>query len=99
MDLESGVGLLHRLTSFVTDRAWDVPTDDPRLRHDLVANDPATRPPAMKAYHGLPVLPLPRDLPEVAASTTVALAGHRARPQPFDAAQLGRVLFLGAGVV
>ncbi|HEU4422260.1 MAG TPA: hypothetical protein VFR67_06925 [Pilimelia sp.] len=99
MDLESGAGLLHRLTSYVQSRPWDVPVDDPRLRHDLVPNDPATRPPPMKAYRGLPVVPLPRDLPDPGVPATAALAGHGVAAQPLDAAQLGRVLFLGAGIV
>ena len=38
--------------------------DDPRVRHDLTPNDPETLPPPVKAYEdGLPVTPLPRDLP------------------------------------
>ena len=99
MDLESGAGLLHRLTSYVSDREWDTPVDDPRVRHDLVPNDPDTRPPAMKAYEGLPVLALPRDLPDPGLPATAALAGRPAPARPLDAAQLGRVLYLGAGVV
>ena len=100
MDLDSGAGLLHRLTSYVPDREWDVPVDDPRVRHDLVPNDLATVPPQIKAYaDGLPVLALPRDLPDPGVPATAALAGVLAPAQPLDAAQLGRVLFLGAGVV
>jgi SagB-type dehydrogenase family enzyme len=99
VDLDSGAGLLHRLTSYVPDREWDQPLDDPRLRHDLEPNDPATRPAPMKAYRDLPVLPLPRDLPDPGVPATAALAGRPAPARPLDAAQLGRVLFLGAGVV
>lgn len=100
MDLETGAGLLHRLTSYVPGREWDEPADDPRVRHDLVPNDPATRPPAVKAYGaGLPVVPLPRDLPDPGVPATAALAGPDAPARPLDAAQLARVLFLGAGVV
>ncbi|MFC7549573.1 hypothetical protein [Plantactinospora sp. GCM10030261] len=99
MDLESGAGLLHRLTSYTPDREWDVPADDPRVRHDLTPNDPDTRPPAMKAYADLPILPLPRDLPDPGTPATAALAGLDVVTQPLDAAQLGRILFLGAGVV
>ena len=50
MDLDSGAGLLHRLTSYAPDRDWDVPVDDPRVRHDLIPNDLTTVPPLMKAY-------------------------------------------------
>ncbi|HEX8346525.1 MAG TPA: hypothetical protein VF657_17545 [Actinoplanes sp.] len=100
MDLDSGAGLLHRLTSYVPDREWDVPVDDPRVRHDLVPNDPDTQPPPMKRYAGdLPVLALPRDLPDPGVPATAVLAGVACPAQPLDAAQLGRVLFLGAGVV
>ncbi|WP_230688791.1 nitroreductase family protein [Micromonospora sp. WMMD558] len=100
MDLDSGAGLLHRLTSYVPTRDWDVPADDPRVRQDLVPNDPATLPPPMKAYAGdLPVVDLPRDLPDPGVAATAVLAGAAAPALPLDAAQLGRVLFLGAGVV
>jgi SagB-type dehydrogenase family enzyme len=100
VDLDSGAGLLHRLTSYVPSREWDKPADDPRLRQDLVQNDPATRPPQLKTYPGgLPVVALPRDLPDPGAPATAVLAGAACPAQPLDAAQLGRVLFLGAGVV
>ncbi|GAB1645848.1 nitroreductase family protein [Krasilnikovia sp. MM14-A1259] len=100
MDLDSGAGLLHRLTSYSPDREWDVPADDPRVRHDLTPNDFDTMPPPIKEYpDGLPVLDLPRDLPDPGVPATAVLAGHRCPAQPLDAAQLGRILFLGAGVV
>jgi SagB-type dehydrogenase family enzyme len=100
VDLDSGAGLLHRLTSYVPDRPWDVPVDDPRVRHDLVPNDPGTLPPPMKAYPpGLPAVALPRELPDPGVPATAVLAGAPAPVQPLDAAQLGRILFLGAGVV
>lgn len=100
MDLDSGAGLLHRLTSYGPNREWDVPVDDPRVRHDLVPNDLATLPPQMKAYpDGLPVVALPRDLPDPGVPATAVLAGVPAPALPLDGAQLGRVLFFGAGVV
>jgi hypothetical protein len=100
VDVDSGAGLLHRLTSYVPDRDWDVPADDPRVRHDLVPNDPATRPPQLKSYAGdRPVIALPRDLPDPGVAATAALAGVECPRQPLDATGLGRVLFLGAGVV
>ncbi|MFK3979029.1 hypothetical protein ACI2K4_01490 [Micromonospora sp. NPDC050397] len=99
MDLESGAGLLHRLTTYERGRAWTVPVDDPRVRQDLTPNDPETRPAPMKEYRDLPVVPLPRDLPDPGVSATAALAGRHGAPGKLDAAQLGRVLFLGAGVV
>lgn len=100
MDLDSGAGLLHRLTSYTPDQEWDVPVDDPRVRHDLVPNDPATLPPPVKQYDaGLPVTPLPRELPNPGVSATAVLAGSPVPSTPLDAAQLGRILYLGAGVV
>jgi len=98
--MDTGAGLLHRLTSYAPDRDWDVPADDPRVRHDLISNDMATVPPFMKIYpDGLPVIALPRDLPDPGVSATSVLAGVPVPARPLDAAQLGRVLFLGAGVV
>jgi SagB-type dehydrogenase family enzyme len=100
VDLDSGAGLLHRLTSYVPSREWNMPTDDPRVRHDLTPNDTATRPPQLKAYRDdLPVVELPRDLPDPGVSATAALAGAAFPTLPLDAAQLARILFLGAGVV
>ncbi|MEZ5116100.1 MAG: hypothetical protein R2737_07520 [Candidatus Nanopelagicales bacterium] len=100
MDPDSGAGLLHRLTSYSPDRDWDMPADDPRVRHDLEPNEVATFPPPMKSYDpGLPTVLLPRDLPDPGVSATSVLAGVEADPRPLDAAWLGRLLFLGAGVV
>ena len=100
MDLESGAGLLHRLTSYTPDQDWDEPVDDPRVRHDLIPNDLATLPPPVKQYDaGLPVTPLPRELPDPGVSATAVLAGSPVPSRPLDAAQLGRILYLGAGVV
>ena len=80
MDLESGAGLLHRLTCYTPDQDWDVPVDDPRVRHDLVPNDLDTIPPPVKQYDaGLPVTPLPRELPDPGISATAVLAGARLR--------------------
>ncbi|MEU8234055.1 hypothetical protein AB0C12_31095 [Actinoplanes sp. NPDC048967] len=100
MNLDSGAGLLHRLTSYEPGREWDVPVDDPRVRHDLVPSDPATLPPPVKAFPGTsPRLALPRELDDPGVGATAVLAGVPAPARPLDAAQLGRVLFLGAGVV
>ncbi|MEO8425296.1 MAG: hypothetical protein ABI595_15470 [Actinomycetota bacterium] len=100
MDLDSGAGLLHRLTSYSPETDWDVPADDPRLRHDLVPNDRETLPPQVKEYHAdLAVTRLPRDLPRPGVSATAVLAGAPIASQVLDVSQLGRVLFLGGGVV
>src|SRR4051812_34414073 len=93
--------LLHRLTSYGPGREWDVPIDDPRVRHDHVPNDPATWPAPYKAYpEGPPRLTLPRDLRPGAVPATAALAGARgAGGAAVDAGALARLLFLAAGVV
>ena len=70
------------------------------MRHDLVPNDPATLPPQVKEYPAdLPVTPLPRELPNPGVRASAVLAGAPSRSLALDAAQLGRVLFLGGGVV
>jgi hypothetical protein len=100
MDLDSGAGLLHRLTWYTPDQDWDVPVDDPRVRHDLMSNDMSKVPPFTKEFpSGLPVVSLPRELPEPGVLATTTLAGIPVPTQRLDASQLGRVLFLGAGVV
>lgn len=100
MNLDSGAGLLHRLTSYGPEREWDVPVDDPRVRHDLVPNDPGTLPAPVKAYpEGLPRVALPRELSDPGVGAGAVLAGVPAATLTLDAAQLGRILFLGAGVV
>jgi SagB-type dehydrogenase family enzyme len=101
MDADSGAGLLHRLTSYVPNREWDKPVnDDPRIRHDLRSNDPATRPPQLKTYaSSLAAVALPRDLRDPGVAATAVLAGSPAPVVELDAEQLGRILFLGAGIV
>ncbi len=37
--------LYHSLTSYEPGREWDVPQDDPRIRHDLAPNDLDLLPP------------------------------------------------------
>jgi nitroreductase len=54
----------------------------------------------VKSYpDGLPTIALPRDLPDPGVTATAVLAGAPVTTQPLDAAQLGRILFLGAGVM
>ena len=75
-------------------------TDDARLRRDLVYDAVETLAPQVKAYPaGLPTVVLSRALPTTGASATGALAGLPVPAQRLDASQLGRALFLGAGVV
>lgn len=100
MDPDSGAGLLHRLTSYFPGQDWDVPLDDPRIRQDLTPMDPDLRPPQQKAYaDGLPRLDLPRDFAAPDLDAAAVLSGDAAPARRLDAAGLGRVLFLGAGIV
>ncbi len=97
---DSGAGLLHRLTSYTPEREWDVPVDDPRVRHDLEPNDLATVPPWSRTTP-------PTCRASSCRETCRPPRSQRRRssraipspPVPLDAAGLGRVLFLGAGVV
>ncbi|WP_034592698.1 nitroreductase family protein [Hamadaea tsunoensis] len=102
MDLDSGAGLLHRLTSYVPDRDWDqvVDDNDPRVRQDFTSMDPDTRPPQFKEYaDGLDEISLPRVWAESESPATALLAGVPVTAGALDRTQLGRILFLGAGVV
>ena len=93
--------MLHRLTRVDAARGWEVfATDDERLRRDLAYDAIETLAPQVKEYPtGLPTVMLPRELPTAGVSATAVLAGMSVASQPLDASQLGRVLFLGAGVV
>ena len=99
MDLDTGAGLLHRVTSYRPGIDWDAPFDHP-LAMTAPASDLATVPPQVKSYAGdLRVVALPRDLPDPGVPALAALAGTAAPSLPLDAAHLGRLLFLTAGVV
>ena len=100
--MESATQTLHRLTSYEAGRHWDDLPDDPRLVHDLETNDLARLPWFVKRYDGdLPRIDLPRDLPTTKADAVAVLAGAAEVPaaEPLDLAQLGRLLYLCAGVV
>lgn len=86
---DSATTTLHRLTSYIPERPWDEPVDDPRIRQDIVSCDPDRRTTQVKAYApDLPRTPLPRELPVASRESA-----------PLDLAGLSRVLFLSAGVV
>lgn len=101
---ESGTAseTLHRLTSYIPEREWDVPVDDPRVRQDVVSCDPERRTTQVKSYPGeLPRTALPRELPVGREAALAVLGGvsDTGTSAPVDLAGLGRVLFLAAGVV
>jgi SagB-type dehydrogenase family enzyme len=93
--------LYHRLTSYVPEREWTDPVDDPRVRHDFVPNDLDIVPAPCKAYApGLPRVALPSDWPRVEAPATAVLAGRSETTSGgLDLAAVGRLLHLCAGVV
>lgn len=37
--VETATQKLHRLTSYIPEREWDVPVDDPQVRQDFAPND------------------------------------------------------------
>jgi nitroreductase len=101
---ESAAQLLHRLTSYVPDREWDVPVDDPRVLRDFVPNDLGRHAPLVKRYASvLARIPLPRDLPVNRMPALAVLAGSPEPPEPtnpqVDLAALSRLLHWTAGVV
>jgi SagB-type dehydrogenase family enzyme len=103
--IESATRTLHELTSYIPERPWDEPLDDPRVRQDVVSCDPERRTPQVKSYPSeLPRTALPRELP-AGRESALAVLGGVARPDPalgrspVDLAGLSRVLFLSAGVV
>jgi SagB-type dehydrogenase family enzyme len=92
---------LHRLTSYEPDREWTEPIADARIVQDLEVNDLDRIPWPYKRYEQeLPRVQLPRELPTTTASALSVLAGT-AHPDvaELNLAQLGRLLFLSAGVV
>ncbi|NUP46928.1 MAG: hypothetical protein HOW97_06370 [Catenulispora sp.] len=113
--LESGAGLLHRLTSYVPEREWDVPLSDPRVLVDFVANNEERWPwPVKRHDSGLARVALPRELPGSEAPALAVLAGvggvgdgggdgsgggGKSSATPVDLPGLSRLLHLTAGVV
>ena len=93
--------MLHLLTSYTPERDWTVPVDDPRIVQDLEVNDWDRLPYWHKHYPDpLTTVPLPRELPTMAAPATAVLAGTAdTEPAMLDLAGLARLLFLSAGVV
>ena len=91
--------LYHHLTSYAHDRHWMTPIEDARVLQHFVPNDLDALPPPCKEYPaGLRTVLLPRECPRVAG--TPARAGHQHTDRGvLDAASLGRLLHLSAGVV
>jgi hypothetical protein len=99
--VETPAQRLHRLTSYGTDRDWELPPVD---HEGVVAFEPqdlARFPWFFKRYaEALPRVELPRELPVTTASTVAVLAGTAGVARgKLDLAQLSRVLHLSAGVV
>jgi SagB-type dehydrogenase family enzyme len=91
---------LHRVTSYSPDREWDAPHDDPLAVADFASTDMQTLPWFFKRYAAdLPRVELPRELPATATPAIAVLAGADVAPAELDLSQLGRVLYLSAGIV
>jgi hypothetical protein len=92
--------LFHRLTAYEPAREWTDPVDDPWIVTSFEPGDKDLQPPLFKTFPaGLPVVPLPRELPAPEGSTLAVLAGRTAGARALDLAQLARLLHLSAGVV
>lgn len=92
--------LFHGLTSYEPGRKRDDAIDDPWLVTSFEPNDIGIVPPPVKAFPaGLPVVPLPRELPEATGSALAVLGGQATGAAALDLAQLARLLHLSAGVV
>jgi SagB-type dehydrogenase family enzyme len=91
---------LHRVTSYRPDVDWDAPHDDPLALGDFASTDIETLPWFYKRYEDdLTRIELPRELPQTSTSTIEVLAGASVPAGALDLAQLGRVLYLSAGIV
>ncbi|MEV7621713.1 nitroreductase family protein [Actinoplanes sp. NPDC089786] len=98
--MENAAQTLHRLTSYEPGREWTDPIADPRIVQDFSPNDFSRLPWFFKRFSPeLPRLPLPPSLPPTSSPALDVLAGVPAPALPLDLAQLGRILFLAAGVV
>ena len=96
--------LFHRLTAQAPERpgtGWPLrEVEDPRLVTSFRSSDLDLLPPWVKMYEdGLPLVPLPRELPAPELGTIPALAGRPVPPAVLDVPQLARLLYLSAGVV
>jgi hypothetical protein len=97
--------VFHRLTSFEPlheGTGWPLRdwADDPWILNSFEPNDLDLLPPPVKGYEeGLPVVPLPRELPDPEGGMLAVLGGRASADAALDLAQLARLLHLSAGVV
>jgi SagB-type dehydrogenase family enzyme len=98
--MESATQRLHRVTSYAPGEDWEAPPDDPLALTGFEPTDLETLPWFYKRYaSNLPRLALPRDLPTTSMPAVEVLAGGSVPPGTLDLAQLGRILYLSAGIV
>jgi hypothetical protein len=98
--VESATQRLHRVTSYAPGEDWEAQPDDPLALTGFEPTDLETHPWFYKRYaSNLPVLELPRDLPSTSTPAVEVLAGAEVAPGTLDLGQLGRVLYLSAGIV
>jgi hypothetical protein len=98
--VETATQRLHRVTSYIAGGDWEAPPDDPLAVVGYKPTDLETVPWFYKRYPDeLPRITLPRELPATTASTIAVLSGTDVAPAALDLAQLGRILYLSAGIV
>src|SRR5919109_2534923 len=90
--------LFHRLTSYSPAREWTDTVADPWIVTSFEPNDLELLPPPVKEFPtGLPVVPLPRELPTADGGALAVLGGQAAGAATLDLGQLARLLHLSAG--
>jgi hypothetical protein len=98
--MESATQRLHRVTSYRPGEDWEAPPDDPLAVAGFQPTDLETHPWFYKRYaSNLRRLELPRDLSTTSTPAIEVLAGADLAPGTLDLAQLGRILYLSAGIV
>jgi hypothetical protein len=98
--MENATQRLHRVTSYAPEKNWEAPADDPLALIGFEPTDLETLPWFYKRYASkLPVVRLPRDLPATSTPAVGVLAGADVWPGTLDLAQVGRILYLSAGIV
>src|SRR5262249_14455121 len=98
--METAAQRLHRVTSYAPGEDWEAPPDDPLALTGFQPTDLEKHPWFYKRYaSNLPRLELPRDLPATSTPAVEVLAGAEVPRGQLDLAQLGRILYLSAGIV
>jgi hypothetical protein len=98
--METATQRLHRVTAYAAGGDWEGPPDDPLAVTGFTGTDYETLPWFYKRYAtSLPRIELPRELPPTSTPAIGVLAGADVARGTLDLAQLGRILYLGGGIV